>query len=155
MEVLREVDFYKKYLDLKKEKGFGWKTYGGLLNMTDATIRMAFKKKSLKDYEIEIIENYFDSGSSPKKPILSNSMISLDKGIFQRDDEVSLLAGFLFKYRNEFEEGSVMNAFFNKLRLEGENDFIKKLLDSVKNMNDEKAKVLKDAVSSLKLPSKD
>lgn len=67
MDILEEVGFYEKYLALKKEKGYGWQVFGDILEMTPDAIRVAFKRGSLKDYEISLIEQYFDSGSKPSK----------------------------------------------------------------------------------------
>lgn len=57
---MKEIDFHSKYKELKDIKSLKWSAFGDLLNMKSDAIRVAFDRKSLKEYEKNIIENYFD-----------------------------------------------------------------------------------------------
>ncbi|MBO0323492.1 hypothetical protein J0X14_14380 [Muricauda sp. CAU 1633] len=89
---MEEIEFYTKFRELKKEKGLKWSAFGGLLDMSDATIRMAFANESLKDYEKEIIENHF-YGSGKKVSFNDGELCIKKDGVSVTLDEISLFAG--------------------------------------------------------------
>ncbi|WP_036383957.1 helix-turn-helix transcriptional regulator [Muricauda sp. MAR_2010_75] len=77
--------------------------------------------------------------------------IILDDSLFERPEDVGRLIGFLFKNRDKMEKDVLGSRFLHEIRVEGEDKFISRLIDSAKKLNSEKADILKEIVLSNKI----
>lgn len=128
MIVVEEIDFYTRFLQLKKERGLKWSAFSAILGMTDAAMRMAFRNESLKEYEKQKIENYFDSNG--KTLTINDGDISIHKdGVTVTLDEIANLAA-----HNE-EEFFAHKYFANYVDLRVAKE-VNRILSTKKNLDD-------------------
>ncbi|MEM7485841.1 MAG: helix-turn-helix transcriptional regulator [Bacteroidota bacterium] len=100
-------------------------------------------------------EDYFKSLKNGDENYTKSTTITLDQDLINREQEFDMLAAYLLKIKNDVPDNSLLSMLFEKCRVEGENNFIRKLLASVKEMNEEKAAILKETVLSLKIATED
>ncbi|WP_431129631.1 helix-turn-helix domain-containing protein [Flagellimonas flava] len=115
---------------------------------TSPNSKVLEKIRALNTQNISLEPSSSDS-NIPSKTIVFNSEL------IKKEDELDVIAGYLFRNRHNFNEDSAISAFIGKLIMEGENEFIKKLLQAVDGKNDDRAKYLREMVVSLKVSSSD
>ena len=55
------ADFYERMLDYKRRHGTGWREIGSVIDKKEATIRLAFQRKSLSELEQkELLRHFFN-----------------------------------------------------------------------------------------------
>ena len=132
MIIMEEKEFYDRFLDIKKENGLKWSAFGGILQMSDAAIRMAFKKKSLKPYEREKIEKSFDSTGNAYS-VSGNDLLIKKDGVEVTIDDIAIFAShneeefFKHKYFSNYIDLRVTKKLNLLLR---DKDELKKFLNS-------------------------
>lgn len=83
--------------------------------------------------------------------VRSQHQIVLDDTLFERPEDVAGLIGFLFNNRSKMEKDVLGSRFLHEIRVEGEDRFIGRLIESAKKLNTEKANILKEIVLSNKI----
>ncbi len=150
------MDFYDKLMSFKAVERLDWQELGEIVHMNAAAMRMAVKRKSLDQFKIDALEKYFDKEQKvPDSLFDSDTKISLDSGIFEREDDMNVLARFFLKYQEELRQDLLMGNILKDYEKRGENNFLKTAIKKLKTNNTEKANWIREYLLSANVETSD